>query len=628
MVQCIPTVQDQTVLFACEELARHLEMMDGAWDNREATFKVGPGLLPEVLDNVADKSLDDAICIRFSGKKGTITGSNPRSVLIAVYRFLHELGFWFVKPGPQGTVLRYNGKTQVSVLETASYRHRGFCIEGAVSFENVLDFVDWLPKNGFNTYFTQFLVPYEFFKTWYAHDNNPLLQHTEKIPSVEQVDTFTYGVLSQALQKRGLLFHATGHGWTTNAVGILGLGWDEAQEPEETYTHWLAKIDGNRALFHGRPLDTNLCTSNLEVREALVSEVMHFLHLHPQVDVIHFWLADGVNNSCECEACSEQLPSDFYLQILNLLDEKLTQEKLPTKIVFLAYLDLLWPPESVTLHNPDRFLFMFAPITRSYSAPLPTLSRGETQVLPPFVRNRLQMPQSVEENIAFLHAWQSLSNCDSFIYEYHYMWDQFKDISDYRNAQILWEDVRRLKELGLNGYISCQQTRVFLPCGFGMFVLGQTLWNREADFEALATAYFTALFGQDADRIRQIMENTADLLCPPCLRGEQTIQETGRAENYRRLRRMSMEQSRWFLEKSLAFSGAEARMWQCMYYWSEVCACYAHFLEACAEAADTEKARRLETFEDFLRLHEPAFQEELDVYWFIKTLKNMIVPLL
>ena len=45
--------------------------------------------------------------------------------------------------------------------------------------------------------------------------------------------------------------------------------------------------------------------------------------------------------------------------------------------------------------------------------------------------------------------------------------------------------------------------------------------------------------------------------------------------------------------------------------------------------ADEEgKAQRLAEFKQFLRLNEPAYQEDLDVYWFIKTLDRMIIPVL
>ena len=52
--------------------------------------------------------------------------------------------------------------------------------------------------------------------------------------------------------------------------------------------------------------------------------------------------------------------------LLNQLDKKLTENNIDVKIVFLIYVDLMWAPEHIKFENPDRFILMFAPITRTY----------------------------------------------------------------------------------------------------------------------------------------------------------------------------------------------------------------------------------------------------------------------
>ena len=131
-------------------------------------------------------------------------------------------------------------------------------------------------------------------------------------------------------------------------------------------TEWMAEIGGIRGLFHGILMNTNLCYSKQEVRLAFAGHVAAYCRKHPGLDLLHVWLADDGNNSCECEECKKKLPSDWYIELLNSIDSELTKEKIAVKIVFLAYFDLLWPPKKEVLHNPDRFVFMFAPITRSY----------------------------------------------------------------------------------------------------------------------------------------------------------------------------------------------------------------------------------------------------------------------
>ena len=113
-------------------------------------------------------------------------------------------------------------------------------------------------------------------------------------------------------------------------------------EPPASTVKYLAKIGGKRGLFRGAPLNTNLCYSNPAVRRRIAEAVAQRCKEIPDVDYMQVWLADSKNNQCECEKCQAMRPSDWYVMILNEIDEKLTKMKLDTKIVFLMYVDLLW----------------------------------------------------------------------------------------------------------------------------------------------------------------------------------------------------------------------------------------------------------------------------------------------
>lgn len=150
----------QTASFAKEELLRCLALMD-------PTVTEGKGGLCLTL-SAGDDRKTDTVKIAVTAGKGEIAGSNPVSLLIAAYRFLYELGCRFTLPGkdgehiPEKTLLP--DEITVNVTETASYRHRGVCMEGAVSEENVFDMIDFLPKVGMNSYYVQFRLPRDFFR--------------------------------------------------------------------------------------------------------------------------------------------------------------------------------------------------------------------------------------------------------------------------------------------------------------------------------------------------------------------------------------------------------------------------------------------------------------------------------
>jgi len=543
-----------TIRYAADELERCL--------NAITAGKVEPdieiGLMTDLgvkAPNVADPALDDAVHIDMIGAAGVIAGINPRSVLLAVYRYLTELGCRWVRPGADGECLPgLDSLPAVKISETPSYRHRGICIEGAVSVQHVIDMIDWMPKVGFNGYFIQFREAYTFFDRWYSRQGEHI--------TVDQAREFTAQVVAE-IKKRDLLYHGVGHGWTCEPFGIGGLGWDrDERELPARITRYLAEVNGERKLWHGVALNTNLCYGNPRVRKIVTDEIVNYSAKHPEIDIMHFWLADGSNNHCECERCRDTRPSDFYVQMLNELDPKLAAKGLPTRIVFLIYVDLLWPPERERIEHPERFILMFAPITRTYSEPFAT--DVEIPEPPPFVRNKLTFPRSVAENIGFLRAWQRVfptladsetadspllakggavdssllakggpvdspplakggiegGSGDSFDFDYHMMWDHFRDPGYVPVAKILAQDIAGLRDLGLNGYVSCQLQRAFFPTGLPMTVMGRALWNREIGYDEVADDYFAAAFGPDGKLAKEYLESISFLFDPPYLRGE------------------------------------------------------------------------------------------------------------
>ena len=495
---------NRVIDFAAAELARYLARITGrevALEQTERLDPLSPGIavghagdLPDmVLPDVDDPAFDDAIGIRVSAAAGMICGNNDRSVLLAVYRYLTEIGCRWIRPGADGEILPGAGALSkaVDLVETPSYRHRGICIEGAVSYENVRDTIDWLPKVGLNSYYIQFREGYTFFERWYAHLGNPL--RAAEPFDVERARTYV-AMAADEISKRGLVYQAVGHGWTTEPFGIPGLSWDQrVHDVDQSVRQYLALVDGERKIYDGIPLNTNLCYSNAEARRIVVDDIAGYAAAHPAAGVVHVWLGDGSNNQCECDSCSAARPADFYVMMLNELDELLSARGITTRIVFLIYVDLLWPPERQRIRNPDRFILMFAPITRTYRRPFS--AEESIPPVPEYRRNKLVFPSSVAENLSFLRAWQSLFTGDSFVYDYHYMWAHVKEPGYVQIAEVLHADIHNLATLGLNGIISCQVQRSYFPHGLGMAVLGRALWNRDASFAEIRDDYFASAFG-------------------------------------------------------------------------------------------------------------------------------------
>lgn len=576
------------------------------------------GLSTDALENPV---LDDAVYIDVAGKEGIIAGSNARSILLGVYRFLTESGCAFVRPGLDGEVIPSKGTPDfaVSVSEAASYRYRGLCIEGAVSYENIQENIEWAPKLGFNSYFLEFKTPFTFFDRWYSHRNNPY-KKPEPV-TVEQVDEFTTA-LGKEISRRGLFYHAVGHGWTGEPLGLPCLGWDPVNyQVSEEVSQYFALLDGKRELFHGVPLNTNLCYSNPDARRLIVEYAADYAEQHKSVDMLHFWLADAFNNHCECDDCRRVLPSDLYVMMLNELDAELNNRGIDTKIVFLLYLDLLWPPQVQQLNNQERFVLLFAPISRSYSSSYDADTSGIE--MKPYVRNQLKFPAGIKENIVFLKEWQKFFGGDSFTYEYHHMWDHYYDPGYFQMAEMISADVKNLRNLNLNGMISDQTQRSFFPTGLGMYVLGKTLWNDELAFSTLAEEYFLAAFGKDATRCMGYLSQISALFDPPYLRGEKPRISPDAAERISKVPGV-VNDFLPIIKDNLAEESERCRSksWEYLRMHAQIISRLADAFKTRAEGNLDAAREKWNHVKEQVQRNEDRFQPDFDVFLFIQSLNK------
>ena len=561
--------------------------------------------------------LDDAYHISVNNGTGFIAGTNKRSVLFAVYRLLKEMGCRFLRPGDDGEIIPKwdNRDFSLECTEAASYRHRGVCIEGSCSYTHVADLIEWMPKIGMNAYYNQFFVPYTFFEQWYSHSSNPYIP-AEPV-SVEQAHAMVNAYVEKIME-RDMLYHAVGHGWTCEPLGIEGNSWDKKDYhvPEDA-KDLLALVGGKRGLFDGIPLNTNLCYSNPIVQEKLVSAIIDYICKHQEVDYLHFWLADGWNNHCECDKCKDTLPSDYFVIMLNEIDRRLAAKDIDTKIVFLIYVDLLWEPQTKRLQNEDRFVLMFAPITRTYTNAYTEASLTEKN-LEPYVRNKLVMPKEVGENVQRLNKWKAQFSGDSFVYDYHLIWDHNFDLGGYRSAQVLFEDMKNLDKLGLNGMVSCQVQRVFFPTALGMYAMASALWNKNESFEEVASRYYNDLFGIYGEKMLHYFKMLSTYLDPPYFRGEREIVSEESVKSFSKVYPLVNEFFPLFLEAlKKECDPCRKKTWQALITHGQLCLYMARTLIELAKGNTAAEEWDMTT--DYINRMEPEIHNLFDVWYFIKT---------
>ena len=587
--------QNDTLFFAGEELRDYLGRM------------LPPGHACVIRLKSVPAPGNDSFSVDLAPHQGTITGNSPRAVLLGVYDALRRLGCRFPAPGRAQELVPSIGPDDLRLRyeKTAACRHRGVCIEGADSRENILDFIDWLPKLGFNSFFLQFRTPYAFLARWYRRQSGPALA-SEFVRSVmDEAQT--------ALARRGLLLHKVGHGWTGAVLGYDTDSWDGSAQPlPEDKRPLAAQVDGVRGLFGGVPAETNLCLSNAEARERFVSLVVDYARTNSGVDYLHVWLADRYNNVCECPACCRSTVSDQYVALLGDIDRRLTAEGLDTKLVFLLYQELLWPPVRARLEHPERFVLMFAPISRTFERSYDT---AHVPPIPPYVRNRITLPGDLGENLAFLRGWQAIFGGDSFVYDYPLGRAHYGDLGYIHIARVIFEDAHKLGALGLNGYVSCQELRAGSPNFLPNYVMGRALLDGEADFDAILGEYFAAAYGEGADSARDLLTRLSRLQLCDYVNGKGPRTDERAAEK-------AGEAVRLCEELAAAAAGYDGPFWRALGHHARYGGLLARALQLLAQGRDGEAHDAWEAMAGYIRASEGEYQPWLDVYRVLDVTEN------
>ncbi len=495
----------EAIDYAALELKKYLGMMmpEGGdikisqAPHAECGFRLG--LMQDFgldVSDAEDVELDDIIYIDCNEEGGIIAGDNPRSVLIAVYEYLRRNGCRWLYPGIDGEYI------PVKNIEPVTYRHkpilrcRGYATEGAMSQDAVLKFLDFMPKLGLNTFMIEFRVPRTYYKWYYVHGRNQENRTPESI-SDEQVVQWKRQMETE-LAKRGLLYHAIGHGWTVDPFGIDSkYTWeklDESVVPTDM-VKYLAEVKGKRGLFEGVAANTQFCMSNPEARRMFVECVIKYAQKHTNIDYLHVWLADSINNHCECAECQKKSPSDYYVILMNELDRALTEKKIATKVALIAYLDTIYPPTTERIENPDRFILLLAPISRSYASTYP--AKDTVYEVEAYKRNDCTRVGALAHNMKYYEGWKEKVDSDGITFEYHFWKHLTYDLTGLQMARRVFEDVAYYREKGIKGILENGTMRPFFPNGIAFYTYARSMYDETLSFDEISTDYYSHIYGSD-----------------------------------------------------------------------------------------------------------------------------------
>lgn len=520
--------EDRVLSLAASELRRYVRALTGerlrkararsydADKDAAAWLGVCDRLAPPDGRGLEPSVWDDGYAIWCKGKTFHVAGRNPRSVLFGVYDFLQRQGVRFLRPGRDGEIVpRDTGLTlpKRPIVECASHRHRGITYEGALSVEHALQTVAWCAKKRLNTIFLQFQSSQCFYNNYYGRPYRPA---SERGPvSFEEAQELDDRVIAAA-KERGIVIHRVGHGWTSEAFGLVMSGWAHKDEMPAGKERYAALVGGKRGVFHKVPINTELCYSHPPAFDAMVEAVVSYAEKHPEVDVVHVWLSDASSNKCECDDCRKRTIADWYVRVMKAISAGLRRRAPGTRAVFLSYIELWWPPAEERFDETnDNLILMFAPIARKYSK---RLADETDRTKPRYPRPELNRFQAPQENAFYawsLAQWRKVFPGDNFDFDYHLMWANWHQLLDTRIARLLHDDIGDFEALGLHGLVSCQSWRVFYPTGMAMTVMADALWDPSTAWEARARDFYREAYGEAAAWARRHVARLEQLIPVP-----------------------------------------------------------------------------------------------------------------
>ena len=507
-----------TVDFAAEELKKYLRMMMPEGGDvkiayaPEAVDGIRLGLMQDLgldVSDAEDVELDDILYIDMEEDGGIIAGDNTRSVLLSVYEYFRQMGCRWLMPGVDGEYIPMKDITPVKYRHKPSCRYRGWCIEGECDPTGLNAAIDFMPKVGMNAFMIQFENPKGFYDRYYAFESSTSYRGARADEPISEGQAMQWRrLLESEMSKRSIQLHDVGHGFTSRPFGLFEQTIEDSKLGDER--RFLAEMNGKRGLLKDKPVITNFCMSNPEARRRVVEYITDYAEGHTNVDYLHVWLADGTNNHCECKECQRKTPSDFYMMLMNELDEALTERGLATRITFISYVDTTWAPTVERIKNPDRFSLLFAPIFRSFAESMP--EERERTVIEPYKRNKNVFPPTLGASFDYLEEWKKVWKGAYLGFDYHFWRHQYYDLSGLMQARILSEDVRVYKKNGVDGILACGTQRCFFPTGLPFYVFARTMFDTELGYDELLEDYYYHAFGEDYRDFRDYLSSLYDAL--------------------------------------------------------------------------------------------------------------------
>ena len=509
------------VLLAAEELVKYGK---GAFVRTEVPKDAHIVLHPEHTDN-----FQDSFTLKSFDNKLWISGSNARSVLYGVYKYLKMHGFAFLYPGEEGEIIPENPAFTIEgfdLTEKADRLFRGLSFRPSYpkdepekfnqSIEDARTLISFMAKNQYNVYFMEGYDEIRPGDRYSVIDGKRPIQHveyrlTDRSWEERAMVARTQFLAVEEARRHGLLIERGGHGWNYGVPEHYAV--NHHISVEEAVEVLKAKGKVNPVALVATSTWFQICLGNEEVREIYADHITSYLMEHRgEMDIASIWMGDGFDNKCQCEECIKQPFSDLYLDIFRRVALK-AKKVMPELILeCLIYFESLEPPTKNWLEGLDNVILNYAVWDQCYFHHLDDPECRQSDWIPDYRHNKTHDTDNgkriinIDQHLPY-EGWRKVLGNEHKCFVYNYI--TYLKYSPHRH--FMSYDVRPLLEYSLDdferfhidGMINCQcHTSWDKPANLMLYGAGRALWNRkDNDPAVIRKELFEKLYGEKAPQV-------------------------------------------------------------------------------------------------------------------------------
>ena len=408
-------------------------------------------------------------------------------IVYAVYDFAEEyLGYCFFEPGID-SLDEFGGKVTLPVNRylirnrVPALPIRGLVQEFPFTDEDYI-IADWMVKNKLN-----------FLQTW--------LKYYENIT----------GDLQDYFELRGIEIAGGGHNFSFLIP---------AEKYAQSHPEFFAERNGERikpsSAKSALLLSEQLCTTNPELREELVKNIIELSKKYPRLKSLGLSPNDGFG-WCECKECSKLYDktkkgdlynlsehvheaNKIYHQLVKYVNRRLREENCTVNLGFGAYINYCRPSEGMTVDKGMR-------------SGLANYWRC--------INHKINDPECpVNSNYAKdLQRWMKVKNGGLFgIYEY-FMGINFYISLPMVHTDDIFDEVEFYEKVGVDSLVTQFHVPHWHVYGINFYCMANALYKKSRN--ATHKRMWNALFGKDADagkrfyrQVRKLVESTGKCHIP------------------------------------------------------------------------------------------------------------------